>query len=123
MFSICWIQELSCGYYQGKERPFFTLGGANDSLHKANLDQKTEGPELNGILDVLENFKPIKDNKDTVSLNPEESQTQYSTTTTTHVTQESQIQDLTKSRNAFGGLSSIHCFIFFSHLVNNKSPF
>ncbi|KAL7594540.1 uncharacterized protein LOC111912050 [Lactuca sativa] len=87
---------------QGKERPFFTLGGANDSLHKANLDQKTEGPELNGILDVLENFKPIKDNKDTVYLNPEESQTQYSTTT--HVTEKSQIQDLTKSRNAFGGL-------------------
>ncbi|CAH1452943.1 unnamed protein product [Lactuca virosa] len=50
---------------QGKERPFFTVGGANDSLDKANLDQKTEGPELN---------------------------------------EESQIQDLTKSRNAFGGL-------------------
>ncbi|CAH1452730.1 unnamed protein product [Lactuca virosa] len=75
-----------------KERPFFTLGtsvGADDTLHRANVDKKkTEGSELNCILDVvLENFKPIKKG-DIISLNPEESQ----------------IQDSIKSRKAFGGL-------------------
>ncbi|KAL4591114.1 hypothetical protein LXL04_004063 [Taraxacum kok-saghyz] len=90
---------------QGKERPFFTPGtsvDADQSIHRAKSDKKTEGPELNDILDVvLENFKPSKVNQDT-PICPEESHIQNSIST--HDTQESQIQDLTKSRNVFGGL-------------------
>lgn len=82
---------------QGKERPFLTPGTTVDA--NQNADQKTE---LNGILDVvLKQLKPNKENEEPVSFNPEESQTQSSTIT--QLTEDSQIQDLTESKKAFGG--------------------
>ncbi|KVH90958.1 uncharacterized protein LOC112522251 [Cynara cardunculus var. scolymus] len=89
---------------QGKERQFLSPGtsvGAKRSIDGANADEKTEGRELNGILDiVLEQFKHNKENEDNSCFNPED---EVANSPSMHVIKESQIQDLSKRRNAFGG--------------------
>ncbi|KAJ9555650.1 hypothetical protein OSB04_010264 [Centaurea solstitialis] len=89
---------------QGKERQFLSPGtsvGAKRSIGGANADEKTEGRELNGILDVvLGQFKQNKENEDNSCFNPE---SEVENNTSIPVTEESQMKDLSKGRNAFGG--------------------
>ncbi|KAI3823004.1 hypothetical protein L1987_10607 [Smallanthus sonchifolius] len=90
---------------QGKERPFLSPGtnvGASQFFNGASADQKTKEPDLNGTLDiVLEQFKHNKENEDNARVNLEDS---IQSSTVTHVTKESQIQDPRKQTNQFEGL-------------------
>ncbi|KAI7735630.1 hypothetical protein M8C21_031946 [Ambrosia artemisiifolia] len=83
---------------QGKEKPFLSPGASVGANHLFNGDKKTKGPDLDGTLDIVfQQFKHNKENEDNVYFNVEDS-------TTTHVTKESQIEDLRKQTNQFEGL-------------------
>ncbi|KAI3688404.1 hypothetical protein L1987_82116 [Smallanthus sonchifolius] len=89
----------------GKERPFLSPGtnvGASQLFNGASADQKTKEPDLNGTLDiVLEQFKHNKENEDNARFNLEDS---VQSSTVTHVTKESQFQDMRKQTNQVEGL-------------------
>lgn len=109
---MCWIQELSNSYCQGKERPFFSPGTSVDA------ERKTERPELNGFIDVvLKQFKHSKDNENNTCSNLDD---EGQSSNLNHPTDESQTQDLSEKRSLFGGLSSTTCiFILLCSLISS----
>nr|XP_043612178.1 uncharacterized protein LOC122583870 isoform X1 [Erigeron canadensis] len=90
---------------QGKDKPFLRTGfsvGVKQSINGASADQKSQGPELNSIFDVVfEQFKRTKESEDNISVNIED---ESQRSNITQLTEESNSPDLSKTRNTTGGL-------------------
>nr|GEW01931.1 hypothetical protein [Tanacetum cinerariifolium] len=99
----------------GKERPFLLLGtsmNAKQSIDGPNSDKKTKGRELDGLLGVLlEQVKPSKENeKDNVIDLDDDIQS----SSTTQLTEESQIHDSSKRRNTYGVAADLLFYCLFA---------